>query len=132
MKSVNKVIMIGNLASDPEVRETRNKTKVANFRLATNRDWVSDDDPSKVKADFHNVVAWDKLAEVVGTHLSKGSGVYIEGRLQNRSYEATDQTRRYVTEIRLDVLNILTWKKHDDEDSPAEGKPTTGEGELSQ
>ena len=77
MKSINKVIMIGNLATDPEVRETQKGTKVANFRLATNRDWVTDDDPSKVKADFHNVVAWDKLAEVVGSYLSKGSGCCV-------------------------------------------------------
>ena len=77
MKSINKVIMIGNLASDPEVRETQRGVKVANFRLATNRDWVTDDDPSKVKADFHNVVAWDKLAEVVGSYLSKGSGCCV-------------------------------------------------------
>jgi single-strand DNA-binding protein len=128
MKSINKVIMIGNLATDPEVRETQRGVKVANFRLATNRDWVTDDDPSKVKADFHNVVAWDKLAEVVGSHLAKGSGVYIEGRLQNRSYEAADQAKRFVTEIRMDVLNILTWKQRGDDQQPeTEGPEPSGE-----
>jgi single-strand DNA-binding protein len=128
MKSINKVIMIGNLATEPEVRETQRGVKVANFRLATNRDWVTDDDPSKVKADFHNVVAWDKLAEVVGSYLSKGSGVYIEGRLQNRSYEAADQAKRFVTEIRMDVLNILTWKQRGDDQRPeTEGPEPSGE-----
>ncbi len=112
MRSVNKVIMIGNLASTPEVRETSKGVKVANFRLATNRDWVTDDgNPDKVTTDFHNVVAWDKLAEIVEQHLEKGLGIYIEGRLMNRSYELADKTKRFVTEIRLDVLNILTWKK---------------------
>lgn len=112
MRSVNKVIMIGNLATDPEVRETSKGVKVANFRLATSRDWVTDDgNPDKVTTDFHNVVAWDKLAEVVESYLEKGSGVYIEGRLMNRSYETADKARRFVTEIRLEVLNILTWKK---------------------
>jgi len=119
--------MIGNLAADPEVRSTEKGVKVANFRLATSRDWVADDgDPTKTRADFHNVVAWDKLAEVVETHLEKGSGVYIEGRLMNRSYEAADKQKRFVTEIRLDVLRILTWPRSDDDQRDGPGEASDG------
>ena len=114
MRSVNKVMMIGHLAADPEVRQTKKGVPVANFPLATNRDWVTDNgDPSRVTTDYHKIVAWDRLAEVVREHLVKGMGVYIEGRLMNRSFELPDKSKRFVTEIRLDVLNVLSWKKRD-------------------
>lgn len=116
MKTINKVILVGHLVADPEVRETQKGDSVATFRIATDRYSGAkdqDQDPNRVTADFHNVVAWDKLAEVVRDHLKKGMAVYVEGRLQNRSYELPDETRRFVTEIRLDTLSILTWKDKD-------------------
>jgi len=114
MRSLNKVLLIGHLAADPEVRETKKGTKVAQFPLATNRDWVSSDsDKSQVSTDYHKIIAWGKLAGVVEKYLVKGMGVYIEGRLMNRTYELPDKQKRFVTEIRLDELNMLTWKKKD-------------------
>jgi len=114
MRSVNKVMMIGHLAADPEVRTTQTGKKVSNFPLATNRDWVSENDTNgKVRTDFHKVVAWGKLADIVEEHLVKGAGVYVEGCLLNRTYELPDKQKRFVTEIRLDVLKILTWKKQE-------------------
>ncbi len=106
------MMMIGHLAADPEVRTTADGVKVAHFPLATSRDWVTDNgEPSKVTTDYYKVVAWDKLAEVVERRLVKGTGVYVEGRLLNRTFELPDQTRRFVTEIRLEVLNLLSWKE---------------------
>ncbi len=116
MKTINKVILVGHLVADPEVRETQKGDTVATFRVATDRYSGKEkreeeaEDPNKVSADFHQVVAWDRLAEVVRDHLHKGQAVYVEGRLHNRSYELPDDTRRFVTEIRLDTLSILTWK----------------------
>lgn len=112
MRSLNKVLLIGHLAADPEVRETKKGAKVANFPLATNRDWVSsENDKINISTDYHKVVAWGKRAEIVEKYLAKGMGVYIEGRLMNRSFELPDKQKRFVTEIRLDELNMLTWKK---------------------
>lgn len=118
MKTINKVILVGHLVADPEVRETAKGDTVANLRVATDRNagrgkdapLAEDEEQKRVTADFHTVVAWDKLAEVARDHLKKGMAVYVEGRLQNRSYELPDQTRRFVTEIRLDTLSILSWK----------------------
>jgi single-strand DNA-binding protein len=109
---VNKVILIGHLAADPEVRETKNGAKMAIFPLATNRDWV-DSEKATITTDFHKVVAWRQLATIAEKYLTKGMGVYVEGRLMNRTYEAPDKTKRFVTEIVLDNLNMLTWKKKD-------------------
>ena len=118
MKTINKVILLGHLVADPEVRETNKGDTVANLRVATDRGagrgkgapLAEDEDQKRVTADFHAVVAWDRLAEVARDHLKKGMAVYVEGRLQNRSYELSDQPRRFVTEIRLDTLSILSWK----------------------
>jgi single-strand DNA-binding protein len=111
MRSINKVILIGHLAADPEVRATKNGTKVANFPLATNRDWVvNGGDKARVATDYHKIVAW-KLAEIVEKYVTKGMAIYVEGRLMNRAFVLPDKTKRYVTEIHLDQLNILEFKK---------------------
>jgi len=108
MLTVNKVIMIGHVAAEPEVRETKNGTMVANFPLATDR---RSKDHENVPADYHKVVAWGRAAEICKQHVVKGVGLYIEGRLQNRSFEIEGGARRYITEIVLESLNILTPKK---------------------
>jgi single-strand DNA-binding protein len=109
MRSVNKIILVGNLAADPEVRQTKKGTTVATFPVATNRDFTSNGEKKKV-TDFHRVVAWGKLGEICGKYLEKGKSVYIEGMVLNRAYE-NDGERRYVTEIRADDVNMLAFKK---------------------
>ena len=109
MNSVNKVILVGNLAADPEVRQTSKGTTVATFPVATNRDFTSNGEKKKV-TDFHRVVAWGKLAEICGKYLEKGKAVYVEGLVLNRAYEK-DGERRYVTEIRADEVNMLSFKR---------------------
>jgi len=88
-RSLNKVMLIGNLTRDPELRYTPNGTAVCSFGLATNRSWVpSDSSERREEAEFHRIVAWNKLAELCSQLLTKGRKVYIEGRLQTRSWES--------------------------------------------
>lgn len=112
MRSVNKIILVGTLAADPEVRQTAKGTTVATFPVATNRDFTSSGEKKRV-TDFHRVVAWAKLGEICAKYLEKGKAVYIEGMVLNRAYEK-DGERRYVTEIRADEVNMLSFKKNGD------------------
>jgi single-strand DNA-binding protein len=112
MRSVNKLILVGNLAADPEVRQTAKGTTIATFPVATNRDFTSNGEKKKV-TDFHRVVAWGKLGEICGKYLEKGKAVYIEGMVINRAFEKEGE-RRYVTEIRADEVNMLSFKKDRD------------------
>lgn len=102
---MNKAILIGRLTRDPEIRYTQTGKAVATFSLAVDRRGAKDGNGPK--ADFIPIVAWDKLAEVIGNNLSKGRRVMIEGRIQIRSYEAQDGTKRYVTEIIAQELEFL-------------------------
>jgi len=104
-KSVNKVFLVGNLTRDPELRHTENKKAVCSFGLATNRSWVSYDGQKHDETEFHRLVAWDKLAETCHQFLKKGRKVYVEGRLQTRSYK--DGVEKTVTEIVLLEMVML-------------------------
>ncbi len=105
-RDVNKVILIGNLTRDPEVRYTPQGTAVANFTVATNRSW-SVEGEQKEAVDFHNVVSWNKLAELCGQLLQKGTKVYVEGRLQTRNWVGDDSIKRYKTEVNIDEMIVL-------------------------
>lgn len=118
-RDVNKVILIGNLTRDPEVRYTPQGTAVANFTIATNRSW-SIDGEKKEAVDFHNVVAWNKLAELCGQLLTKGTKVYVEGRLQTRNWVGDDGVKRYRTEINIDEMIVLISKGSSVEDGSYE------------
>lgn len=109
-RSVNKVILIGNLTRDPELRYTPQGTPVASFGIATNREW-SVEGVKKEAADFHNIVAWNKLGELCGQLLSKGSKVYVEGRLQTRDWVDGEGSKRYKTEVVIDEMIVLTSRK---------------------
>ncbi len=110
-RNLNKVMLIGNLTRDPEMRYTPQGSAVASFVIATNRQWMTDGE-KKEAADFHNVVAWNKLAEICGQLLKRGTKVFVEGRLQSRSWQdaATGQ-KKYKTEVVIDDMIILTNKK---------------------
>lgn len=109
-RSVNKVILIGNLTRDPEVRYTPQGSAVASFGLATNREWNAEGG-KKEAVDFHNIVAWNKLAELCGQLLAKGSKVYVEGRLQTRDWVDTTGVKKYKTEVVIDEMIVLTSRK---------------------
>ena len=109
MRSLNKAILIGNLAADPDEKTTTNGTSRVSFPLATNREFEVEGEKKKV-TDFHRIIIWGKLAQVAKQYLAKGSAVYVEGRIVNRSYDGKGGDRRFVTEIVADDLNIITWK----------------------
>jgi single-strand DNA-binding protein len=109
MRSLNKVILVGHLAADPEQSTTKAGQARVTFPIATYRD-TSSEGTKKEVTDYHRVVSWGKLGEICRKYLSKGQGVYVEGTILNRAYEK-DGRRRYVTEIRADEVNMLTWKK---------------------
>lgn len=114
-RSVNKVILIGNLTRDPELRYTPQGTPVASFGIATNREWTVDG-VKKEAADFHNIVAWNKLGELCSQLLAKGSKVYVEGRLQTRDWVDAEGSKRYKTEVVIDEMIVLVSKKDGDDD----------------
>jgi len=108
--TVNKVILIGRLGGDPELRYTPNGDAVANFRIATNRVWKDQEGNQQERTEWHRIVAWRKLAERCGEFLRKGSHVYIEGRLETRSWEDKNGSRRFVTEVITDRMQMLDAK----------------------
>lgn len=104
---LNKVMIIGRLTRDPEIRTTGTGTNVASFSVATSFNWTDQSGQKKEQTEFHNVVAWRKLGEIVGQYLKKGSQVYIEGRLSTRSWEGQDGKKNYRTEIVADNMIML-------------------------
>jgi single-strand DNA-binding protein len=107
-KGLNKVMLIGNLGKDPELRYTTSGKAVANFSLATSESWKDADGNAQEKTEWHNIVAWQKLAEICGEWLKKGKKVYIEGRIQTRSYDDKNTgQKKYITEIVADNMLML-------------------------
>ena len=104
---VNKVILIGNLGADPEVRRTRDNTAVADLRLATTEVWNDRSGQRQERTEWHRVVVWHKQAEFAKQYLHKGSKVYVEGRLQTRSWDDQSGQKRYTTEVVANDLQSL-------------------------
>jgi len=107
---LNKVMLIGNLTRDPEMRMTPSGQSVSTFSVATNRKWKGNDGETKDDAQFHEIVIWGKLAEIAEQYLSKGKKIYIEGRLQTRNWEGQDGVKRNKTEIVATDLIMLDRK----------------------
>jgi single-strand DNA-binding protein len=99
MAGLNKVILIGNLGRDPELRYTPNGSPVAEFSLATSEKWKDKEGNPQERTEWHNVVAWGRQAEICGEYLHKGRQVYVEGRIQTRSWDDKDGNKRYKTEV---------------------------------
>lgn len=106
-RGLNKVMIIGNLGRDPEMRYTPSGKPVTSFSVATSRTWVTAEGERREATEWFNVVAWRDLAEICSQYLSKGSKVYIEGRLQTRSWEGPDGQKHYRTEIVADEMIVL-------------------------
>ena len=119
---LNKVQIIGNITQDVELRQTPNGQNVTTLSIATNRNWTDSSWNRQEQAEFHNVVLWGKLAEIAGQYLQKWKKVYIEWRLQTRSWEAQDGTKRYRTEIvgeNMIMLSAAGWTNDMDNSTPA-------------
>lgn len=122
-RGVNKVILIGNLGQDPELRYTGSGTAVCNMRLATNESYKDRDGNMVDKTEWHTVVAWARLGEICNEYLSKGSQVYFEGKLQTRSWEDRDGNTRYSTEVKAQEMMFL-----DRANNNASGGGPSGDG----
>ncbi len=127
-RSVNKVILIGNLGGDPELRHTGSNIPVVNFTVATNESWVNKDGVKEERTEWHRVVAWRRLAEICHEYLRMGTHVYIEGKLQTRSWEDQNGQKRFMTEIVTAEMVILSQRPAEagpqaDESLPSEAPP---------
>lgn len=109
-RSLNKAMLIGNLTRDPEMRYTPQGTAVCTFGIATNREWKTESGEKKEDAEFHNIVAWNKLAEICSQLLKKGRKVFVEGRLSTRSWQGQDGAQKQRTEIVISDMIILDKK----------------------
>ena len=107
MAGVNKVILLGNLGKDPEVRHLENGTAVANFPIATSESYKDKEGNRIDQTEWHNVVAWRKLAEIAESYLKKGSQIYLEGKLRTRSWDDQQGNKRYTTEVVADTFTML-------------------------
>lgn len=137
--ALNKVLLIGNLTRDPELRSTASGQSVSNFGLATNRVWKDQTSGERKEAvEFHNIVMWGRLAEISGQYLRKGSKIFIEGRLQTRSWQDQSGTKKYMTEIVAENMQMLDRKPQGTSSfqpaSPNQGGPSapySGQGSPS-
>ncbi len=117
-RSLNKVILIGNLTRDPEMRYTPQGTAVCTFGLATNRSWKTESGDTRDEVEFHKIVAWDKLAEICAQMLKKGKRAYFEGRIQSRKWTGQDNVERTTVEIVISDMIILEAKRGDEVSVP--------------
>ena len=133
-KSVNKVILIGNLGKDPEVKYTPSGTAVAKFTLATNERYKDKDGQWQDRTEWHNIVAWQRTAEIAGEYLKKGRSVYVEGRLQTHSWDdKTSGQKKYMTEIVVSDLVLLGGGREAGEGSSAgRNRGATAGGDFDQ
>ena len=112
MAGVNKVILVGNLGKDPEVRHLEGGTAVANFTLATSEAYKDKNGQRVEQTEWHNIVVWRNLAEIAEKYLKKGSTIYLEGKLRTRAWEDKDKVKRYTTEIVADTFTMLSKKEN--------------------
>jgi single-strand DNA-binding protein len=120
MRGLNRVQIIGNLGRDPEMRYTPNGKPVTSFTVAVTRSWVKPEGERAEKTEWFNVVAWDRLAEICSQHLAKGSLVYVEGRLETRSWEAENGQKHFRTEIVANEMIILDRRGRESMDAAVE------------
>ena len=121
--TLNKVMLIGRLGSDPELRYTPSGLAVAKFSIATNMVWKDQQGNQQEKTQWHRIVAWRRLAEIAGEYLKKGRSVYVEGRLETRSYVDKDNQTRYITEVIADTIQMLGARTDQPEEKAEEPLP---------
>ena len=126
MADLNRAMIIGNLGRDPEMRYRQSGQPVTNFSVATNRRWTGRDGEPGEETEWHNIVAWGKLAETCSEDLSKGNSVYIEGRLQTRQYQDRDGNTRYITEIVAREVQMIGSRTRSDGGGGSDGGDDLG------
>jgi single-strand DNA-binding protein len=128
MAGVNKVILIGNLGRDPELRHTQNGQAVANFSLATTENWTDKSGERQERTEWHRIVAWGRTGELCAQYLSKGRTAYIEGRLQTREWEDREGNKRTTTEINALTVQFLGGPRGSDSQGGGQSDPPGGGG----
>jgi single-strand DNA-binding protein len=119
MSGVNKVILVGNLGADPQLRYTPSGTAVANFNIATSEKFTNKNGEKETRTEWHRIVAWARLAEICGEYLKKGKQVYIEGRLQTRTWEDQQGVKKYTTEV-VAANMVMLGRAGETGDAPAQ------------
>jgi single-strand DNA-binding protein len=120
--SVNKVILVGNVGADPEVRHLDNNVAVTNLRLATSESYLAKNGERVTTTEWHNIVLWRGLAEMAEKYIRKGKQIYVEGRIRTRSYDDKDGQKKYITEIYGDVVRLLGSRETQSSDSTSENQ----------
>ena len=129
MAGINKVILIGNLGGDPEVRYTPSGVAVAQFNIATSEEWKDKDSGEKrERTEWHRIVAWRRLGEICGEYLSKGQQVYVEGRIQTNTWEDKEGNKRYTTEIIANTVQFLGRRESSESARPRSTSPADYQG----
>ena len=113
MRSINKVILVGNLTRDAEIKQTNGGQPIATFGLATNREWVTRDGQKHTSSEFHELAAWGSLAEICGQYLKKGKLIYIEGYLKTRSWDTAEGVKKFRTEVIVQDMIMLEKRAKD-------------------
>ncbi|HCY20253.1 MAG: single-stranded DNA-binding protein [Deltaproteobacteria bacterium GWC2_42_51] len=129
MAGINKAILVGRLGKDPEIRYTPSGTAIANFTMATSENYKDKDGQKQERTEWHRIVAFGKLAEICGEYLAKGKQVYIEGRIQTRSWDDKDGNKKYMTEIVANTMQMLG--KPEDASALGGGQTVIGESAAS-
>lgn len=127
---MNKAMVIGNLGNDPEIRYTQSGIPVATFSVATTERWKDKDGQQQEHTDWHRIVAWQKLAEICGEYLKKGSKVYIEGKMQTRKWQDDNGNDRFVTEIIVKNMEMLGGKTNPADDTMGGEEPLGYDGDV--
>jgi single-strand DNA-binding protein len=127
---VNKAILVGNLGSDPEMRYTPSGQGVCEFRVATNESWNDKNGQRQERTEWHRIVVWGKRAEVCSKYLSKGRSVYVEGRIQTRTYDDKDGNKRYITEIVAQDVQFLGGGREGGRDSRSSDPPPPNDADF--
>lgn len=114
MRSINKVILVGNLTRDPEMRQTPSGQAVCTFSIATNREWITKEGKKHSLTEYHDLVAWAKLAEICHMHLKKGKLIYVEGYLKTRSWDTPEGIKKFKTEVIIQDMIMLDKRENKD------------------
>ena len=126
--AINKAILVGNLGKDPELRYTASGQAVATFSLATTEKFKNKGGEQQERTEWHNIVAWGPLAEICGKYLVKGKQVYVEGRIQSRTYDDRDGNKRYITEIVISDMQMLGGRPGEETGGGAGARPARAAG----
>lgn len=132
MSGVNKVILVGRLGADPEIRYTQSGSGVTNFNIATSENWTDKEGQRQERTEWHRIVVWGKMAETCAQYLGKGRQVYVEGRLQTRQWDDKEGNKRYTTEVVANTVQFLDKADKSASANTSDAQPISPPNEMPQ